>query len=306
MIDISKTALVTHVGCMDGAACAVLFIAAGGKRKNVYFTLPNHEHVEERLEHLFDRHEGYIVVADVSVSLEYAENEVPTYDISLLDHHKASIPLNGLDWCEVNEENSMCGSKMLFEWILGNVPNVDRGRILAYKNFLNAVDDMDRWIKAIPESQSLASLFSFLGQQLFIDRFISAPDLELTASEQYAVRIEEQKKEEFIGRMKKEVLVRVYEIDGRSVRVGFVLATTPYQSQLGHAICESLELDVEMAVIVGDKSISMRASRDAEVDLSVIAALNGGGGHVAAAGCQLSKVTGEDLLEKVANRLRFK
>lgn len=299
-----NVSLLTHGNCLDGSACAILFVAAGFNRKKVHFTYPGHEQVEEKLDALLANTGDDIILVDVGVSKEYADKCMSVERLYLLDHHKASVPLASLDWCEVDVDNKRCGSLMFYDWLLGKDIAEDRGRVRKYKNFLLAVDDRDRWMQEVPESESVATLHHVLGQKLFIDRFLKNPDLDLNSQETYAITLESEKRKNFVEKCKKNVFIRTFSVNGDNIRVGFVLSST-YQSEIGHAICNDLDLDVDVAAIVGLHKVCMRTKNGSDIDLSVIAALNGGGGHSAAASCPLGKVLNKDFLEMVASRLQW-
>jgi uncharacterized protein len=300
-VNISEAKLVTHASCMDGSACAILFIAAGGLKENIHFVSPNHRDVDEVISDLLETWSGPIILADISISLKLAK-KVGRSDVVLLDHHKSSIPLANFKWCEIDKENTRCGSMMFYDWLLYNMihpPPI----FVNYENLVTLVDDNDRWIRAYSDSGSLALFHEVLGQDLFVDRFLKNPDPILDMMEHYALNLEISKRDKYIERKKKQVQVIEREINGHKVRLGFVASGT-HQSLLGNMICDDPELNVDIAVLVGS-SISLRASKACPVDLSVVAKLNGGGGHQAASGCSLDKMLGKSLVEYVIDNLKL-
>jgi len=70
-----NVSLLTHSNCIDGSACAILFVVAGFDRKKVNFSFPEHVCVEDRLDDLLQKtddiacmignefvcHEGYVI-----------------------------------------------------------------------------------------------------------------------------------------------------------------------------------------------------------------------------------------------------
>lgn len=305
-MNLANTTLITHAMCMDGSTCAVLFVAAGGKRENVVFSYPTHHQVEECLDDALLKNNNDILMADVSVSKEYAEKLHESGRVLLLDHHKTAVGLNEFSWCDIEVENQRCGSRMLFDWLVKQKFDYDvsarRSLVYLYKDLVMAVDDYDRFVKEIPESEKMSTLHYVLGQKLFVDRFIKYSPIKLTPQEEYAIDLEEKKKQEFIEKRKKETVVRALNIKGELVRVGFVLANT-YQTEVGFATYTDLDLDVDIVVIIGLHKISFRSPGGCPVDLSEVAKLNGGGGHFHASGVSLGKVLGKDFLELVAEKV---
>lgn len=287
---------------MDGSTCAIVFCAAGGKKENIVFSSPSHDETDEKFADLLDSWDGPVIVADASVSVEMAETVCNHDNLVLLDHHKSAIPLAEYPWAYIEKENTRAGGKMLYDFLMERVNNPENLR--RYKELVDAADDHDRWVKDIPESDTIATLHNVLGQKLFINRFLKNPLLQLTSNEKYLLDLEDQKREEYIENRKKEMVVRDIEVDGKKVSVAFLLANN-HQSRLGHAIYEDVTLGIDVVVMVGNKSISMRSKQNCPLDLSVVAKLNGGGGHAAAAGCSLGKVLGKDLVEFVIERLKL-
>lgn len=292
-------ALVTHQNCMDGSACATLFIAAGGLRENVFFVSPNHRDVDDLVLNLLENWSGPILIADVSISVSLAKN-IKRNDIILLDHHKSAIPLKEFSWCEIDVENTRCGSMMLYDWLSYNMlhPPLKVGDL---KELIVLVDDNDRYVKNYQESDVVSLLHEVLGQEFFIDRFLKNKSIILNPMEQYVVDLEIKKRDKYIERKKKEVQVIVKEINERKVNVGFVYANT-HQSLLGNKICTDLNMDV--AVLIGT-NVSLRGSKNCPIDLSVVAKINSGGGHKLASGFSLSSILKNDLVELVKKNIKW-
>jgi oligoribonuclease NrnB/cAMP/cGMP phosphodiesterase (DHH superfamily) len=291
---------------MDGSVCATLFLAAGGPRENIYYCVPDHEYVDEKVAELLETWDGPIILADISISHSLAEMiAARNKDVYLFDHHKSAIPLVEFDFCEIDVDNTRCGSKVFYDWLVKEFKHTSEiHKILLYKDLVEAADDIDRWIHAIPRSMQLATLHRILGQKLFVDRFTRDPGTVFSSSEKFMLQIEEEKKEEFIQGKKKSVQVFTKTLDGHEVKIGIVVASD-HESELGHAIYDDPELGVDIVIMISGKKLSMRSRSGCPVDLSKLTHKYGGGGHRNAAGCQLSKVIEKDLIELVAEKLRL-
>lgn len=302
-MNLSEAKLITHRACMDGSTCAIVFVAAGGKLDNVHFTNPGHESVDEVVNDLAD-YEGLILIADVSISKMLATNiRFASEYVFLLDHHKSAIPLVDFNWCEIEVDNNRCGSRMLHDWLLRyNLGS--KTKLNKYKELVDAVDDRDRWIHAIPESATLASLHKVIGQELFVERFIRNSSVRLSDNEQYVVELDNKRKAIIVANRKENTQVVLREVGGHRLRVGFVMASN-HQSELGHDICNDPMMDCDIAVMIGPTSVSMRSSNSCPVSLADIASLNGGGGHDHAAGIGLTNLLGKELVDIVMEKLKF-
>lgn len=302
--------LVTHKGCMDGSGCAILYKVLGGQ--NVYYANPNHDSSDRIIRDLLIDQQKPVLAVDVSISMELADelfnqNKLTNYEFELHDHHKTAIPL--LDFkspcIHVDKENSRCGCKLLYYAILDS--GIFKDKIYDYKPLINLIDDNDRWIKSYPESEDLSLFHNTFGQKKFVERFVKNPDPDLTSEEKFLVKLEKEKMEEEIEDKKKSVQSHIYNktINGKKYRVGFVYGAR-YTSTTGNALCTDVALDLDFVVMVGGgNTISMRGKHQSDIDLSQLASVNKGGGHTKASGFPISSLLGMDLIEFVAEKMRF-
>lgn len=311
MIDYTGYKLVTHKNCMDGAGCAILYRALGGRQEDIHFTNPGHEQSDELVKELLIEKGHAVLIADVSISVEAAKelfspHNLRTHVCELVDHHKSAIPLDnlGLPGFEIDVQNSRCGCKMLFDFFL-KASVGDNKVIRAYADLVNVIDDHDRWIKQDSRSDDIAMLYMVLGQKLFIERFIKNPQIEFTNEEKYVISLEKYKMQEEIEEKKRTVQSAIYnrKINGKTYRFGFVYGTR-FTSSTGNALYEDPSLNLDAVVLVSGNTISMRTAKSSEVDVSAIASNYGGGGHRAAAGFSIKALLGQTLVEFVADKMK--
>ena len=300
-MDLSQTLLVTHKNCMDGTTCALLFLAAGGKRENIHFTNPTHSESDELVRDLIGDKD--ILLVDVSMSEKLANTiQTSVFDISIevIDHHASAMPLKMYSFCHIDEKNESCGSKLFYDWLLSNTTE-NHGRIRKYKGLVNLVDDIDRWVNQYPESRQLANLHKQIGSQLFFERFLKNPDTELNPKEIYLLEMYDKKQEIDIRNKKKGLRIVTLRLGKDIYKFGFVVCSSGEDpSVLGNDICEDMQLEVDVAVLISGDGISFRRNRNCNLDLSKFSSVFSGGGHKAAAGCQLSGITGIDLIQTVS------
>src|SRR5574343_683085 len=196
-MNIENAKLVTHKGCADGSGCAVIFIAAGGKRENITFAGPDHNEVDDVAKDLMWTHNGLVIFADVSLSKEMALKLVGKDNIVLLDHHKSAMELQDISFCHI--DNSKCGTKLLYEWLLSSVTQLT---IPKYRHFVDCIDDKDRWVNAIEDSFYTHTLHHIYGQELFIERFLRNPVVLLTENEKFAYELDKKKEADYIRQKK--------------------------------------------------------------------------------------------------------
>lgn len=299
-MNLDNTVLVTHRNCMDGSVCAILFLARGGKKENIYFSSPSHEDIDDLVGHLAETHHGPILIADASISLKLATKlDNQNIDITILDHHKSAIPLNKFDWCLINEKNTKAGGRLLYDYFKS------KGMFLSsYEELVMAADDYDRWIREHPKSEDLVTLHQAIEQESFVERFRKNPSLKFIDNEKYLIQIFKGKRDRYVERKKNEVSYIAKRIQGHDVIIGLVEAGKE-QSILGNAICSDTERHCDIAVLVNSGGVSFRGRAGCPVDLSKIAKSNFGGGHYAASGCSTSLILGENFGEFVFNKIKW-
>jgi oligoribonuclease NrnB/cAMP/cGMP phosphodiesterase (DHH superfamily) len=291
--------LVTHYGCLDGSACAVLFIAAGGKEENIHFSSPSHDSVDQIASELFHQHKGRIFFADISVSEEMAMLLNERKDILLFDHHKSAIPLAKYSWCEVDKDNTRCGSMVFRDFIYKQ----DESAVAKYAEFITLVDDRDRWVNRYPESKMLSELFYLMGQPAFISRMLGNTDPSPNSYEQLFLAIERNNKEKYIKYCEERFTVMKMTDGSGDHNVGFVICDKKYTSDVGNHLIEKYKLDA--AVLIGPNTVSFRAPNHSSIDVSALAQKYGGGGHQHASGCSLQAIIGRSIVSQVTDKLEL-
>lgn len=298
-------ALLTHRACPDGSACCIVFTMFGGSRENVYFSNPGHKDTDETLKEIIEKGFSKILVADVSISLELAEqlNKEKDLEITILDHHKGAFPLKKFSWCHIDDQNNECGSKLLLSYLKKNHPEVtvtqDDDKYVTY------VDDFDRWIKNYQEGDNLAAMHGFYNQKTFIDRFINRKNKgELNDNEKWLLELEQNKMQEEVVEKKRQVRhnILVKELQGKMRRIGFVTGTK-YISTTGNALCEDPELNLDAVVLVGGNSSSIRGSSLSDFDCCTLAKELGGSGHRLASGFPTSTIIDGELVSLAMEKI---
>lgn len=306
LVDYGAANLITHKGCMDGSGCAILYKVLGGQ--NVYYVNPGHDATDRVVKDLLVDQNKQVLAVDISISAKLAK-ELFTKNVTLpflmLDHHKTALPLLDLNIpCIHVCNNTACGCRMLYETVMEDGQNKEK--LLPYKDLIEFIDDHDRWIKHYRESDDLALFHNVFGQKKFVERFVKNPSPVFSSEEKFLIALEKEKMEEEITDKKKAVQANIYnrKIKGKDYRIGFLYGVR-FASSTGAALYSDPELNLDAVIMVGGNTISMRAAKMSEIDLSEIAALNGGGGHAKASGFPLSFLLGTELIEFVIAKMRL-
>lgn len=309
LVDYGAANLITHKGCMDGSGCAILHRVLGGQ--NVYYVNPGHDATDRVVKDLLVDQNKQVLAVDISISMKLAQklfvNKLSsmTLPFLMLDHHKTALPLTALQLPFLQVcNNTACGCRMLYEAVMEDGKNKEK--LLPYKDLIEFIDDHDRWIKHYRESEDLALFHNVFGQKKFVERFVKNPSPVFSSEEKFLIALEKEKMEEEIADKKKAVQSQIHnrKIKGKDYRIGFLYGVR-FASSTGAALYSDPELNLDAVIMVGGNTISMRAAKMSEIDLSEIAALNGGGGHAKASGFPLSFLLGTELIEFVIDRMTW-
>ncbi|MEW6770091.1 MAG: hypothetical protein AB1330_01680 [Bacillota bacterium] len=281
--------LVTHDD-LDGVACAVLFkkLFPDGV---VY--CESYDTVNDRVKQLVAEQspEVRVYIADISVNPEIAELLDKRGNVVLFDHHETAMWLNRYDWVRVSLDR--CGAWMLYD----RLRTVKRTLFWdSYRDFIERVDDYDRWVHRFPESRLLNRLLGILGRERFIARFLANPSLVFTEFEEYLLEVEEDR----VRRYCEEQYVHLScDAGGRPYGVCFA---ENYISELAHYLMEKHGL--EYVVVLGLRGTSRSPYGKAYLrgrmcDVSAMAKRRGGGGRAATAGYALSPDAVREVIHKL-------
>ncbi len=311
---LAEAVLVTHKGCMDGAGCAIMFLGAGGKKENIRFVAAGMVEKFIKSDPVFDSNK-FLIFADIGLNTpKYADVLEKRGSLVMIDHHNTSLHLLGREWAEIEENNQRCGTRMLRDYLVDNFP--DEGRFIRSSNwrrFAELLDDHDRWIRAIPGSEDMATFMSFVGQESFIERFkdpkgracdnIAKGRMShgfFTEFEDDLLGILKQRRDEAIADALKKSFVREVKLpDGSMVTMGVVITMEPNISLLLQRLLElKPEIQVAASVSLEKGAVSLR-SRGGIPDCSHIAGLFGGGGHKGASGHRLPPDLTDVIMEHI-------
>lgn len=308
--DIERSILVTHKNCLDGAGCAIMFLRAGGLPENIrYVSAGTLERFVKR-DPAFVDSTRFLIIADLGLNdPKYSDHLEARGGLVLIDHHRTSLHMVGRRWAYVGcsdggpSGGEACGTELLRRYLgqcgyLG--PTMYDAFVLAA-----IIDDHDRWLRRDPNSDRLALLCTFVGQEDIVRRFVnramrndvfSHPEFEM-------LEVLTRRRDEQIA----EDIRRAHVVDDvrwpghPDVRIAYVVTDNPNTSLLLHRLGELYpDVDATCQVMVGSAKVSMRGVGG--FDVAEFAARYGGGGHSAAAGHLFGRDLIEDLIEEIHDR----
>lgn len=308
----NKICLITHSADPDGAFPIILSRLVF---ENVDDFSCEVREVDQTLTDVLESNVEYdtIYITDLNITEEMAIkidcDETLREKIKIFDHHASSEFLNKYSFENVVvEENGRkeCGATLFYKHVkeITSNPILERESL---KTMIELIREMDTF-DFLEENKQLAlnfgNLYGIYGRERFIEHFTDFikenSEFKLSEIEKQLIEIEEERIKRYI----EEKLERVKKATIGGIRVGISFAESN-RSTLGHAIAERMQDEVDIAVVINvDKSVSYRAEKD-EVDVSVLAVPNGGGGHKHASGSPLPKDLQEKIVELIFNDVKW-
>lgn len=328
-----KKKLFTHID-MDGVGPDILLKSVFGS-DNVNTEFCNYNTINEYILKFLSGSDlndyDTIYITDISVNSEVAEllnkhneswlsellfNEslsVKGLKVYLLDHHTTAMWLNKYSWATVTEldelGNKTSGTELVYKHIRS-----EHSDLLKYVHLdlaqltydINMYDSW-RWFNDYEEpyiaAKELNDLFQLIGRYRFSIEMLSGKYIE-----DFRLLIDtERKRVERILVGKRKELKRSVLVDKNGIErpFGYVFAEAN-SSEIGNEFCrENLDLHFVAVMNIGTKKVSLRSVLPEE-DLHLgtdIASLYNGGGHGPSAGCDLTGVFKDLVLEHLASSI---
>ena len=206
------------------------------------------------------------------------------------DHHRTALKRHGagainVPFADFVVSEKVAASRLVYEYLerrlAGEASNRPAFRDLA--RLIEMADDNDRWLHRVPGSRELALVVRALGPDSYQELLHLGADLSYTPRMAAArLRIEAE-------------LERTFEVaeasrTSRQLPDGTTLMAAVcngYSSEVADRWGKETSRAVFALYDVRSLAVSLRRSPDCEVDLSRVAERLSGGGHAAAAGCEL-------------------
>ena len=302
-----KIYLVTH-NDLDGAGCEILarkyFMGYDITVKRTDYNKVNRV-VWETLDQIGNDITSTLFLTDISFKGNDTDNLVQKinflYDsgqnIVMIDHHETSQYLGDFQWC--THIMGTCATKILFKCF--NLPTdgiIDR--------FASSVDAYDLWKLDSPyreHGEDLNRLYHFYGHDLFVKNLVET--IEHADSVEWLCHIlrenEKQSVDSIIESSKE--FNQTLRVDNRGNKYYLLWSEFEINETATRLLEQNSEIDYVAAIVPGKRKVSLRTSKDRNVNVAEIAERNHGGGHKDAAGFYYSGRAPEILLEDFVNSL---
>jgi oligoribonuclease NrnB/cAMP/cGMP phosphodiesterase (DHH superfamily) len=300
--------------CLDGVAAAVA-VARYHDDATVLTRFSSNQKIDETILALRcdpPSAEHHVWITDISWTSPEAEAHLCALarqgaKIHWIDHHRTAIERVGAGNVKVPFTDSVvrddyAASRLAYEHLAARLQESGR-KNPAFEDLwplIEMADDNDRWLHRVEGSRELALTVRAMGgpeayeDLLTIDRAVTyTPRMRAAAA-----RIEAELKRSFEVAESSRVTREIHRFDLTLVAA----VCDGYPSEIADAWGKRATRTVFALFDATSLSISLRRSPDCTVDLSRLAAEFGGGGHAAAAGCDLPDLR-RLLADEIARRL---
>jgi oligoribonuclease NrnB/cAMP/cGMP phosphodiesterase (DHH superfamily) len=297
--------------CLDGVTAAAAVARYFGDRADVTATFASNSEIDATLRNVrrADGRESQLWITDIS----WREPETDAHLRSLaadgmkifwIDHHRTALERHRTGKIDVPFTDKVlseeyAASRLTYEYLAERLA-AEKTSAPTFGTFAPVVamaDDNDRWLHRVPGSRELAWVVRVLGPDAYDDF------LQLDERVAYTPRMTVAR-----DRVAAEIARSFAVADASRVerRIGDVLLVSAvvdgHPSEIADAWGKKTPGAVFALYDAKSLAVSLRRSPDCQVDLSKLAQSLGGGGHAAAAGCELPGLR-YDLAELVAEQV---
>jgi oligoribonuclease NrnB/cAMP/cGMP phosphodiesterase (DHH superfamily) len=320
-VNLGKKAKVVHAvshgpGCLDGVT-AVVAVARYHRDTTVVPYFSSNAKINETLLGLHCEppnaaHELWIT--DISWTDPAVDRHLQSLidagvRVFWIDHHRTALERQrrgdvNVRFTDCILDEQRAASRLTYEYLRDRLRAEDRRNewFEGLELLVAMADDNDRWVHRVPGSRRLGQLVNLLGGEAYREL------LNIDSAVTYTPRLREAEQQLEVE------LRRSFEVAERSrvtqpvhdlTVVGAVCDGFP--SEVADAWGKTSSQTIFALFDARGLSVSLRRSADCTVDLSHLAGALGGGGHPAAAGCELAQLwrgLAEQLAALVADALR--
>lgn len=305
-----RTLIISHKADIDGLS-PVIFLKL--LRDNVDVCLLNANDIIPKVKELTSTKEynkyDEIFITDLTLDRHACELIMQTGEYKkfhTFDHHAFDLVANEYPFGTAISTNSEgvneCATSLFYKYLIHTYPEVfDLYSIAEYTELVRQSDTWD-WAKTNNQkAQDLVELLSILGKEKYIEFFVdylkeNNNHFEFTEKHKYLIEVEQDRVKRYLEDCEKTMFHAV--IDGK--KCGIVFAEHN-RSLLGNYLCEKYKHSIDFVIIINmQQGISFRASKD-NVNVSEIAKVYGGGGHVKASGAPMDNSLKREVLKLILN-----
>ena len=303
-----KTLILSHKADIDGLS-PVIFLKLIREKLDVILLNANdicpkiHEIIKSQSYKKYDE----IFVTDLTLDKKTCDLIMSTGDsdkFHTFDHHAFDLSANeypfGVAISRNDEGVNECATSLFYKYLVERYPETfDNTAMREYTELVRLNDTWD-WAKTNnQDAKNLSELHSILGRDNYIETYLeflktNKEKFYYTPDQQYILKIEQDR----ITRYLEETEKTMFHATLCGKRCGIVFAES-HRSILGNYLTEKYSHLIDFVVIINmQQGISLR-SRTEDVDVSEIAAIYGGGGHIKAAGAPMDNKLKKEVIKMI-------
>ena len=303
-----RTLILSHKADIDGLS-PVIFLKLIRERLDVVLLNANdicpklHEIIKNQSYKKYDE----IFVTDLTLDKKTCELIMSTGDsdkFHTFDHHAFDLSANNYPFGVAISRNddgvNECATSLFYKYLVERYPETfDNNAIKEYTELVRLNDTWD-WAKTNnQDAKNLSEIHSILGRDNYIETYLdflknNKEKFYYTDDQKYLLKIEQDR----ITRYLEETEKTMFHATLCGKRCGIVFAES-HRSILGNYLTEKYSHLIDFVVIINmQQGISLR-SRTEDVDVSEIASIYGGGGHVKAAGAPMDNKLKKEVIKMI-------
>jgi len=297
--------------CLDGVTAAVAVARYYGDRADVDARFASNSEIDAVLQRLRFEPGGDHELWITDISWREPATEAHLRELARqgtriywIDHHRTALERVRAGRVDVPFTDTVlseeyAASRLTYEYLAGRLArdDVSAPAFTAFAPVVAMADDNDRWLHQIPGSRELAWVVRALGPDAYQDFLVL--DEHVTYTPRMAVaraRVGDEIARSF-------AVAEASRVEHSAAGVQVVAAVcVGHPSEIADAWGKESPGTVFALYDVTGLAVSLRRSPDCDVDLSKVAESLGGGGHAAAAGCELPELR-RILAEVIATRV---
>lgn len=303
-----RTLILSHKADIDGLS-PVIFLKLIREKLDVVLLNANdicpklHEIIKNQSYKKYDE----IFVTDLTLDKKTCELIMSTGDSNkfhTFDHHAFDLSANNYPFGVAISRNddgvNECATSLFYKYLVERYPETfDNNAIKEYTELVRLNDTWD-WAKTNnQDAKNLSEIHSILGRDNYIETYLdflknNKEKFYYTDDQKYLLKIEQDR----INRYLEETEKTMFHATLCGKRCGIVFAES-HRSILGNYLTEKYSHLIDFVVIINmQQGISLR-SRTEDVDVSEIASIYGGGGHVKAAGAPMDNKLKKEVIKMI-------
>ena len=288
---------------LDGNSCFI--VAKIFLNEDIDVTKSGPKKVNNDVLEVIQNHEQYskIFITDLSVNSEVAkELDKISNKLCLLDHHVSAEFLNDYSWANVHvklNDRKTCGAELLLNYLYENMNqnSIDKNhRIFDFVEITRRYDTWE-WYDVYNDDipKKMNDLMYIKGKDEFTDEML----IKIKSGEEPFDTIDIA----LLTFRQKEIEREIDKLDDKIVTtdiLGYkagVVFTQNFISEVGNQLSER-HPELDFIAIINGSSVSFRTAKD-DINVSEIAKVFGGGGHVKASGCGIDSKLSKKYIDSI-------